>query len=64
MGFLGDGDLAMGLTHLAKGMVKQVALPDLRPIMMITWSTVLWALVTIVIGTDLLSVNFTISIVC
>ncbi|WP_267472248.1 MULTISPECIES: hypothetical protein [Lactobacillaceae] len=44
-------------------MVEQVALTDLWPATMIARTTTFWSLVTIVVRTDLLSMDVTISVV-
>ena len=61
LGGLGIPSLAQA--HLTEGMVEQVALTDLWPAVMIARTTTLWSLITIVVRTDLLSMDVTISIV-
>ncbi|WP_283577925.1 hypothetical protein [Limosilactobacillus reuteri] len=53
----------MAQAHLTEGMVEQVALTDLWPATMIARTTTFWSLVTIVVRTDLLSMDVTISVV-
>ena len=60
-GSLGIPSLAQA--HLTEGVVKQVALSDLGPATMIARTTTFWSLVTIVVRTDLLSMDVTISVV-
>lgn len=63
MNLSGLGVPALAQAHLTEGVVKQVALSDLGPAMMVTGTTVLWSLVSIVIRTYLLSVFITVSVV-
>jgi hypothetical protein len=57
------GILPLAQAHFTEGMVEEVSLSDPRPATMITWTTTLGTLVTIVMRTDLLSMNATISVV-
>lgn len=61
LGGLGIPSLAQA--HLTEGMVEQVALTDLWPVVMIARTTTLWSLVTIIVRADLLGVRVTISVV-
>lgn len=61
LGGLGVPSLAQA--RLTKGMVEQVALSNLWPATMVSWSTTLWSLVTIVVRAGLLGVHVTISVV-
>lgn len=54
---------ALAQAHLAERMVKQVALPDSWPAVMVARTTAFWSLVLIVVRADLLSVNVTVSVV-
>jgi hypothetical protein len=62
MNLSGLGVPALAQTHLAEGMVKQIAFPDSRPSMMITRTAALRSLVTIIVRADLPGMNITVQV--